>query len=203
MNVYMLLDRSGSMSGPKWVETLGSVNGYVEKLPTAAKVHLVAFDSVGHDVLRETTAGKWRDVTNEEVSPRGGTPLFDSAARVLNKALGDDPERAVIVILTDGEENGSKEVTQEGVKALVKRTEEKGWEVVFMGANFDVSRQAASFGKGFDKFMMATPGNFADTTRMMAMHTSSYLSGESASMNFTAEDKANAVKFRTTPTAVK
>ena len=51
MNVYILLDRSGSMAS-LWEEALGSINGYVSKLPKKTKVHMATFDSVSHDIIR-------------------------------------------------------------------------------------------------------------------------------------------------------
>ena len=59
MNVYMLLDRTGSMSSI-WAETLSSINAYVEKLANDkvdAKITLAMFDSndgTQFDVIRKS-----------------------------------------------------------------------------------------------------------------------------------------------------
>ncbi|NBR25044.1 MAG: VWA domain-containing protein, partial [Micrococcales bacterium] len=54
MNVYILLDRSGSM-GTLWNEALGSINAYVAKLKKKDMVYLAAFDD-SYEILRECPA---------------------------------------------------------------------------------------------------------------------------------------------------
>lgn len=189
MNVYILLDRSGSMAN-LWDEAVGSINAYVEKLPKKTKVHMAVFDNE-YKVIRNTTAGEWKDVSDKDATPRGMTALFDASARIMQRAIDDNAEKTVVVVMTDGEENCSKNFKQSDVKALVSYLDEKKWEIVFLGANFDkVGEVAMSYGKGFDKFADMKSGNmrgFMSTN--LAAATSAYVSGTSASINFSAEDK--------------
>jgi uncharacterized protein with von Willebrand factor type A (vWA) domain len=120
MKVYLLLDRSGSMT-TLWDEALGSINGYVAKLKPTTKVVLAAFDSVSYDVIRDTKVSAWEDVTKTEVWPRGSTPLNDSVVRLVNRCLEDNPKKAVLVVMTDGEENCSREIrTRKQVQDVIK-----------------------------------------------------------------------------------
>lgn len=51
-----------------------------------------------------------------------------------------DPDaegKVLAVILTDGEENASHEVTGEQVKAMIEEREAKGWTFIYLGANQD------------------------------------------------------------------
>ena len=191
MNVYILLDRSGSMAS-LWDEAIGSINGYVDELKNSDKIHFAVFDSVSHDVIREGKVKDWKEVSTEEVQPRGGTPLYDSVGKIMAVAEEDNAKKTVLVVMTDGYENASKEHTQISVKAKVKQFEDKGWEVLFLGANFDaVETVSGSVGVVAGKTMNISAGNLRDAFTTLSSYTTAYAS-TGAAINFTAEDKLKA-----------
>jgi uncharacterized protein YegL len=192
MNVYILLDRSGSMQN-QWSEALSSINAYVKELPKDTNVHLAAFD---HDytVVRNTTVKKWNPINNDEIQPRGNTRLFDAAARIMQRAIDDNEERTMIVVMTDGEENASLNFKQADIKALTGVIDSKKWELVFLGANFDKVGDVAvnNFGRTSNKFYNMTSGNFGSSmTATLATASAAYATRGEA-INFTDEDKARA-----------
>lgn len=190
--VYILLDRSQSMVS-QWKEALGSVNGYVENLPNKTRVVLSVFDTVSYDMIRNTTAKEWRNVTEEDAKPRGGTPLFDSAARMMWRIMDDNPEKAIFVVMTDGEENNSRHFKQADVKSMVSQLENRKYEVIFLGANFDkVGDVAQGFGLAADKFTNITTRNLGQyMTGTVAQASVNYLNTGEA-MSFSADDKKKA-----------
>jgi len=198
-NVYLLLDRSGSMAR-EWKSTLESINGYVKKLEDDVNVFLAAFDSsYGDDwfkVIRKTTAKAFEPVTEYEVSPRGGTPLFDAAGKIMHQMISDNSKKAVLVVMTDGEENSSREYSHSSVMSMIKKLEEKDWPIVYLGAGF---KEVEKYAVG--TFSISTSNVFNTTagTREMAMgslgnKTMDYFNvtvGDSAkTMEFTEEEKA-------------
>jgi len=188
MNVYLLLDRSGSMS-TLWGEAIGSINGYVAKLKKSDKVTVAAFDSVSYDVVRDVKVKDWTDIKNNEVEPRGGTPLYDACGKLMAQAESEKAKKTVLVVMTDGYENASKEYTQEAIKAKIKAFEDKKWEVIFLGANFDaISSVSSGLGVVGSKTMNYGVGNFARGMDMLATSTNLY-SATGASMNFTDDQK--------------
>lgn len=76
------------------------------------------------------------------------TPLYDAigmASNKLNNALEKESDYSVLVtILTDGEENNSKEYTKAAIHALITALKSKGWVFTYIGANHDVEKQAFS-----------------------------------------------------------
>ena len=59
----------------------------------------------------------------------------------------DRPEKTLFVITTDGMENASRKYTYEKVRSMIERQKEKyGWELIFLGANIDATKEAARFG---------------------------------------------------------
>jgi uncharacterized protein with von Willebrand factor type A (vWA) domain len=192
MNVYILLDRSGSMS-TLWDEAVGSINGYVKTLKPSTKVHLAVFDSVSHDVARDCKAKDWVDVSSLEFQPRGSTPLYDSVGKVMALADEAKAKKTILVVMTDGYENCSKEHTQASIKARVSQFEAKKWEVIFLGANFDaVESVSGSLGVGAGKTMNIAAGNLRSGFDTLSMYSAAYAS-TGQSINFTSEDKIKAV----------
>lgn len=203
---YILLDRTGSMSGI-WDEALGSVNAYAASVGEADEgeiegediktaVTLAVFDyqeSLQFDVLRKAVlAENWTDVTNDEASPRGMTPLFDAIGRVISLAEADKPEKAVIVIMTDGHENSSKEITRDGAKATLDRAKAYGWEVVFLGAEFANFGDADAVGMSASKTMAVGQGRMQDSMSALAKKSRAYGKGEEAEIVFDEADRAAA-----------
>jgi len=199
MHAYILLDRSGSMQS-LWVEALSSVNAYARELDANApkgaadsRVSLAVFDSqesLQFDVLRRNVpALHWENVTDREASPRGMTPLLDAIGRLVALAEGDNPDKAIIVVMTDGQENASREVTREGAKAALDRIRGKGWEVVFLGANFDNISDAGSVGVGGARQMAMAPGSMSETMVRMAKKSRAYFETGEA-VQFDEADRA-------------
>lgn len=192
MNIYILLDRSGSMAN-HWEETIGSLNGYVNELKISTNIILAAFDSNGYDVIRNTTAKGWENVSPKEISPRGGTPLYDASARMMWRILDDKPEKAIFLVLTDGEENQSRHFRQPDIKYLVSELDKKNYETIFLGANFDkVDTVASAYSRGFEKTANMTRGNmqnFMEASLTAATARYSEAPVGFASMSFTTAEQ--------------
>jgi len=198
VNAYILLDRSGSMSG-RWDEALSSVNAYVGELKKA-KATLAVFDGMSglkFDVLRDNVdSEKWEKVTEKEASPRGGTPLFDAIGRIVALADKEDHEKTVIVVMTDGGENESREITKAGATAAVERCKAKGWEVIFLGADFNAFGEAASVGLGMNKTLNMSAGLYGSSMRSLAEKTTAYATMGCA-IDFDETDRVKASKTTT------
>lgn len=191
MNVYILLDRSASMS-PLWDEAIGSVNGYVSNLADPdTLVSFSVFDSVSYDTLRECKAMDWDIVSPTEASPRASTPLMDAAMRTIALAEAANVERTIIVIMTDGHENASQEVTNQQVRKKIAAIEAKGWEVVFLGANFsNVTDSSASIGGSFNKTINFAKGNMLHGMADLSARSVAY-AATGISINYTDEDRSS------------
>lgn len=197
MHAYILLDRTGSMSSI-WDEALGAVNAYSQRLKqdgVDAFVNLAVFDSeerLNFEVLRKGVAvAHWRDVANDEASPRGMTPLFDAIGKIVAMAEADAPQRAVIVIMTDGAENASRELKREDAKAALERCEKRGWEVVFLGAEFAKFNDAEAVGVAGRKRMAMAKGKMGATMASLATKSRDYFAGGST-VEFNETDRAEA-----------
>ena len=152
--ICLILDRSGSMSGLE-SDVIGGINTFIEdqkKLPEPASIAFVRFDSMEIERFRAMKPlEQCEPLTAGEYQPRGGTPLLDAVGRTIAQ-LGEDwktekPERAIIVIVTDGCENASREYTKAKIQEMIKARQDSGkWAFIYLGANVDAFSEAGSIG---------------------------------------------------------
>jgi uncharacterized protein YegL len=198
---FILLDRSGSM-GTRWVEAVNSVNAYVHKLAedkVDTGVTLIVFDHVNgkmdfHILRDRIIPSTWHDVSPKEVEPRGGTPLNQALCKIVELAMAGDYTRVATVIMTDGEENQSaREFTRETAKAALDRCRAKGWQVIFLGIEFDNWQQGHGYGNFAGSTFSAAGGQMVNSTRGMASKRADY-GATGATMSWTDDEKAELAK---------
>lgn len=197
MKAYVLLDRSMSMS-QRWKEAIGGINAYAKGLAqTEADVTVIAFDDfhgLQFDAIRkDAKATTWLDLLGTEAFPRGNTPLYDSIGRLVTMVESAAPEKAVLIIVTDGEENSSRVMSKEAAKQALDRVRARNWQVVFLGVDFENFAQGAGLGATMDCMVSAKASNFNATMGAAARETRAYAATGMA-FNFTDEDRKEAQK---------
>lgn len=182
--ICLVLDRSGSMSGRE-SDVIGGVNSFIDeqkKLPDPAIIAFVRFDSIKIERFREMeNLAECQHLISADFQPRGGTPLLDAVGQTII-ALEDDwkreqPERAICVIVTDGEENSSREFKKDQIKQMIQARQDSGkWAFIYLGANVDAFNEAGTIGiaaantAGYLNTSMGTAAVYAaasDTVSMM------------------------------------
>jgi hypothetical protein len=122
-----------------------------------ARMTLVQFDS---DDAREVVfdaipINEVLPLRPSDFEPRGATPLLDATGSVIDRAArraaelataSQPPEQLLVVTITDGEENASRELTRAQVVELVRAKEADGWTFAFLGAGLDAYQEAGSMG---------------------------------------------------------
>lgn len=155
--LVFILDKSGSMAGLE-KDTLGGYNSMLEKqreLEGDCKITTVLFDN-NYDLIHDRIDIKGiRSMTEEEYVVGGYTALLDAIGSTLNKIISAQKsilkeyraDKVMFVIITDGEENSSREYSAENVKSMIERQRsDYSWEFVFLGANIDAVETASSLG---------------------------------------------------------
>ncbi len=152
----IILDESGSMESIKntilsgFNEVVQTVKGVAENYPEQAHfITFVTFNSLQTKTLLENEkVEKLRTISEREYNPTAGTPLFDamgnsiSQLRKITQTHSD--YNVLVTILTDGEENASKEYTGATIKKMVEELRLQNWTFTYIGANHDVEAFAAS-----------------------------------------------------------
>ena len=155
----VVLDRSGSMASIA-DDIVGGFNEYLsrqQKEPGEARVTLVQFD--GQDpfevLVDAVDIQKVRPLTRQSYQPRGNTPLFDAVGRMVARIDTDlshrkryslPAEDQVVVVITDGLENASREHDRASIFAMVEQRRRDGWVFVFLGADQDAYAEGTRMG---------------------------------------------------------
>ena len=194
-DITVLLDRSGSMESIK-ADTIGGFNEFLKSQkdePGEATFTLVQFDTGGYDrVIDAKPIAEAKPLTGDTFEPRGGTPLLDSMARSIRetgerlKALPNHarPEKVIFVIVTDGEENQSREFSREQVMAMVTHQRDVyKWEFIYLGANQDAINEAGKLGISLDMAATYTGNNTRKAYRAVAAMASASRSGRTPSLS--------------------
>lgn len=155
-NVYnlIILDESGSMSCIKRLalnglnETLQTIRMAQKDFPDQKQfVSILSFDTSHMKFLRnKKSITEVQDLEQKEYNPNGGTPLFDAIGIGVNSLINDvTPNDSVLVtIITDGEENSSKEYTGRTIATLISSLKNQGWLFTYIGANQDAVQVAST-----------------------------------------------------------
>lgn len=160
--LVFILDKGGSMGGLE-TDTIGGYNAMLKKqqaLDGECHITTVLFND-GYQLLHDRIDIKAvSQITENEYSVGGSTALFDAIGRTIHK-IGDAQkhtseeyraEIVMVVIITDGEENSSREYSAERIKGMIERQKTKyGWEFIFLGANIDAVQTASRFGINADR----------------------------------------------------
>jgi hypothetical protein len=145
--IFFLLDRSGSMETCR-DDTIGGFNAFVSDQCALNPDALMTLWQFDHEILKSYTNVPLRDVQplrRETFQPRGATHLLDTIGEALNTGSPIN-EPPIVVIFTDGEENGSQKYTKSGIKEMIEQKTSEGWSFVYLGANHDAFAEAYSIG---------------------------------------------------------
>lgn len=199
--IIVILDRSGSMASVK-PDMEGGFDTFVESqmsVPGECRLTLVQFDTGNIETIYESTP--IGDVKKLVLDPRGGTPLLDAVGqtvtntekRLLALAEEEKPEKVIFMVITDGQENSSREFKKDQVKALVERvSKDYGWQFSYLGANVDAFAESSSMGFA----MSSSAGYDASSTgvgQMFAVASSSlrsYRTSDTMAYQISDEDRA-------------
>lgn len=159
VHLYVLLDRSGSMAAMA-DDVIGGFNQMLADQQAAgsdALITLVQFDSAdpAEVVADAVPVREMTTLDSATFQPRASTPLLDATGRLLTRATtraqelaseGVPAEEVVVVSITDGHENASRELSLAQVRAMVEDRTATGWTFVFLGAALDVYGEAGGLG---------------------------------------------------------
>lgn len=160
--LVFILDKSGSMGGLE-TDTIGGYNSMLEKQKEVAgecRITTVLFDN-NYELLHDRIDIKAvSPITEKEYQVCGSTALLDAIGRTIGKIgnaqkqTADDyrAEKVMFVIITDGEENSSREYSAERIRQMIEHQKKLyGWEFIFLGANIDAVETAGRFGISPDR----------------------------------------------------
>ena len=151
----IILDESGSMSSIKssiingFNELVQSLKGIEAQFPEQEHlISMVSFNDLNNKILHFADRVNKLDAINDSTyNPEAMTPLFDAMGFSISKLKkyleGKDNYSVLVTVLTDGEENSSKEYSGLAIKNLVDELKQQNWTFTYIGTGHDVEGMAS------------------------------------------------------------
>lgn len=146
IRVHFILDESGSMSCCHQA-TIDGFNEYVNDLKQDKNknkywISLTTFEGGNiKKIFEDVSIKKVKKLTKKDYSPCGMTNLNDAIGFTITEMQKNNKvfkkHNTLVIIMTDGYENASKEWNSVMVSNLIKEQEKKGWTITFLGANIN------------------------------------------------------------------
>ena len=203
--ISVILDCSGSM-GSVHEPTIKGFNSFLLEQRQAkdggrALMSLTQFDDQYEVNFIGEPIENVPDLDTASYVPRGSTALNDAIGRTIHEleawtAARAWKERVLVLIITDGQENASREYSLAAIRALIERKENDGWNFVYMGANQDSFREGedrnvrASYSTNWDATAGGADAVYAKMSRAAVGYRAQKLKGKAAPAFF--DDPADA-----------
>lgn len=153
--VNFVQDRSGSM-GTVWPETLNGFKSFVEDLQKKGPedsidylFSLTVFDTVVDcPFIAEPIANIKTDAL-AKFGPRGSTALYDAVGKTIENTAADSKGAAkiIFVIVTDGQENSSREWSKDALNQVIESKLNLGnWTFSYLGTQPETWDDAQALG---------------------------------------------------------
>ena len=197
--VAIILDRSSSM-GSCAKATVDAFNEQVKVIRDKSKgmktnVSLFTFSDVPDEPqFFNEDAKMLKELTYEDYRPHGMTAMYDAVGMAIGKLkdLREDKNTSyLVIVISDGQENHSREFNSESIAAKVKELQgTKHWTFSYLGANQDLSQVSKQLGIPMANTMAFQNTNAGVTAcaPVMASAVGCFLSarsfGTTASLNF-------------------
>jgi len=155
--LIVVIDESGSMQRVT-NDTIGGFNTFLDthqNLPGTANLTLIKFDTTYNIVYNGVNVKDVKPLDNTTYTPGGMTALLDAVGRAIDEVgkridslpKKQKPGKVILMIITDGEENSSKEYKLQQIKEKMKSKQDMDkWEIVFLGADQDAWQAANAMG---------------------------------------------------------
>jgi hypothetical protein len=162
--VNFIQDRSGSMA-TVWAETLSGFKEFVKDLKEKGEkdgidylFSLTTFDTLIEQPINGKPIKDVKEDALAEFGPRGSTALYDAVGKALEGVKADTISKFIAVVVTDGQENSSREWTKEALNAAIEAKLNAGnWSFVYLGTQPETWDDATSIGVGIGATASYTP----------------------------------------------
>jgi len=179
--IICIIDKSGSMWSVK-EDTIGGFNTFLEeqqKLEGEAVMTTVLFDTNYSLLYSGKSIKEVEPLNTNTYVPNGGTALLDAIGKTINDIQDRTKDslvkpNVIMVILTDGQENASKEYNRSVIKEKITECQNNGWEILYLGANQDSFSEAGSYGISSINTVNYTAKNTKSAFRGISVATCSY-----------------------------
>lgn len=155
--IAFVLDRSGSMEEMR-EQAIQGFNQFLEQqkaMPGETRFTLVLFNHEINTIANQVPIHEMVHLNWKSFVPNGNTALDDALGSTID-ALGYQisqtpeskrPNKVIIAVLTDGQENSSSRYTTSQVQQMITHQQQKyNWNFIFLGAGESVVEESRARG---------------------------------------------------------
>jgi hypothetical protein len=141
VDMVVAIDTSGSMGQFSHKVILDSVNSFIanqKKTCPDTTISVLTFSETITTLYYKMAIANVPDITAKDVVPQSSTALYDAFAEgleILNSSK--ESNNQVILVITDGLENASKDNTRSQIVEKIAKGIEKGYLIKFLGGGHD------------------------------------------------------------------
>jgi hypothetical protein len=187
---HIILDQSGSMQDclqstiSGFNEQLQVIKSLQKRFPEQeVRVGLTRFNQEVMHTYFAQLPDEVSELSREIYNPSGSTALYDAigmTTRKLNENIGteliSDIATAVVVIITDGYENSSRQFDLAQIKSMIRELEATGkWTFSYLGATLDAVRIAANLNIQHQNSISFDKCSMLDTFNILGESMDNYL----------------------------
>ena len=198
IHVCFVIDESGSMGGTE-ADVIGGFKKVIDEQKAVkdgtCSVSYFKFASGVEKVYIGKNVNKV-EYLDGKYHPAGLTALFDGVGTAIDEIgkwidkmpESEKPEKNLIVVMTDGGENNSKDYSASKVKEMIKHQEDKyNWSFIYMGSDLTDAADANTL--GFKTRSYLSKGDYYKNYDLINCAVSSYRmsTGDTASKSLTME----------------
>ena len=193
-DLTILMDRSGSMHSccREMQDSLNKLLCEQREQPDPCKLTVIMFDHAYDPACRGVPI---QEAPTVRLEPRGNTALLDAMGRALHETaarLEAEPpgNKVIFVVVTDGQENSSKEYTKQDVQKLVQKQQEAGWHFTFLGANQDAFAEAGGLGFSQGSVANYSTHKAGQALSLLSDKLRNVRSGDASSISYSDEERS-------------
>lgn len=181
--INFVLDKSGSMSSIRDA-TISGFNEFLgdqQREGGEARITLTLFDTRFRTIASAVPVREIPSLDYDTYAPDGMTALYDAIGYTMR--VTDDyvakhnPDQVLFVIMTDGQENSSREFDQQRIFEMIRdRQQNAEYEFIYLGANQDAYAASQQIGVAAGRALLweASPAEASATMRRVSHNVRGY-----------------------------
>lgn len=207
-HVSILIDRSGSMASIR-KSVMSGLEEFINDQKTLdgdCTLSIVAFNHT-KEYISSFVDLKTYEFDPNQYQPSGTTALVDSMYEFIKETgqhlakMSEDerPSKVVFLVITDGEENASKQFTNEQLKELViEHTDIWKWNFTYIGANQDSFAVSKTLGISTSSTINynTTINGVSNIFTLTSGKLKGYRSGNSKTLSYTSDEQEYSEKLK-------
>ena len=212
--VNFIQDRSGSMQSV-WQETLSGFRAFINELREKGEkdgvdylFSLTTFDTLVETPVVAEPIGKVDVDVLAKHGPRGSTALYDAVGATIQNtdANRHGADKIIVVVVTDGHENSSREWTKDRLHSAIDAKLNAGdWTFTYLGTQPETWDDAEAFGLVRSSARAYTPAMAAAAyatvaTSVSRLSSSPHRSSRDLLEQFSTPEEAIAAGIKKEPT---